>query len=192
MSGLGPPPSGGRWSFLAPYFPLPLVGAAALLAVLILLTPNLLSTGSPSAGSLESQAELLVDRASSQSNVTHLYLRGIGLARYTSLEIDWAQLPDTAAPSNLSGVTWTERAEGNESLELATSTPAPVFAVNATAVYVDASGAGVSYAASFAFQWVGGTLVTTAYGSATGASPTPVSQLPLVLLLVQGPYAGGP
>jgi hypothetical protein len=175
---------------LAPYFPLPLVGAAVLLAVLILLTPNLLSTSSPSAGSLASQAELLVDRGPSAGTTTDLYLRGIGLARYASLELEWAPLNGSTAPATLAGVRWIGEVATNGSLGISSATPDVDFAVNASAVYVDSSGAGVSYAALFAFSWSGTVLVTTAYGAATGPGTTPQSQMPLVLLLVQGPYGG--
>jgi hypothetical protein len=189
---LDPTPSPGRWSAYAPYFPLPLVAGAALLAFLILLTPNLLSTGSPSAGSIQSQAELLVDRAPNGGNETHLYLRGLGIVRYQELVLQWAPFPAGAPPSNPSAVTWSNRSNSSGALEVEGATDADAFLVNATATFVDATGAGVVYAATFAFAWSGGDLVTTPYGAAAGASPTPPSQLPLVLLLVQGPYPGGP
>ena len=177
---------------LAPYFPIPLVGAAVLLAVLILLTPNLLSPGSPTAGSLASQAELLVDRSPNGGVTTDLYLRGIGLARYTALELRWTALNSSTPPPSLDTLRWTDRTNATESLGISAATKDNDFAVNATAVYVDSDGNGVSYAALFAFSWSGSDLTTTAYGAATGSGTTTDSQLPLILLLVQGPYGSGP
>lgn len=185
------PASGARRS-LEPYFPIPLVGAAVLLAVLILLTPNLLSTSSPTAGSLAAQAELLIDRGPTESVTTDLYLRGIGLARYDSLELRWTALNGSGAPATLNGLAWTGAVGSNETLGIQASVDVPAFAVNASAVYVDSSGSGVTYAAQFAFVWSGGVLATTAYGAAGGSGSTAQSQLPLVLLLVQGPYGGHP
>jgi hypothetical protein len=177
---------------LAPYFPVPLVGSAVLLAVLILLTPNLLSSSSPTAGSLASQAELLVDRGSSNGGNTDLYLRGIGLARYTSLELRWSPLNSSNAPASLDGLHWRAVAQANGSLGIDAVISDPAFAVNASAVYVDSSGTGVSYSALFAFSWSGDVLATTAYGAAAGSGTTPQSEMPLILLLVEGPYGGGP
>lgn len=181
-------PSGGS---LAPLFPVPLVGAAVLLAILIVLTPNLLSAGQPSAGSAESQLELLVDRAPTADNDTHLYLRGLGLVRYQSLVLTWGNLSG-GAPRNLSGVRWSEPISAGPALELETAVPSSDFAVNVTGVFVDTSGLGVEFSGEFAFAWSGGTLLTTAYGGASGAGPTAPSSLPLILLLPEYPYGGGP
>ncbi len=190
MSAPAPPRTGGRRS-LAPLFPLPLVGAAVLLAVLIVLTPNLLSTGSPSAGSAESQLELLVDRAPTGDNGTHLYLRGLGLVRYQSLTLDWGNLSGTA-PANLTGFHWAESTVSGPTLELDLVVPSDAFAVNATGVFVDTSGAKAVFNGAYAFVWSGMVLATTAYGTASGAGPTSESALPLILLPPELPGGGGP
>lgn len=183
--------SGARRS-LAPYFPLPLVGAAVLLAVLILVTPNLLSSGSPSAGSAESQAELLIDRAPSGTNVTHVYLRGLGLARYAAMALAIAPYPGPGAPASPSGLPGTVVVNGTEVLAIAGASDATSFVVNATATFVDSSGASVAYAGVWAFSWSSGLLVTTAYGPVGGAGPTSASALPLTLLLAEGSGSPGP
>jgi hypothetical protein len=184
------PPGSGRQ--LAPYFPLPLVGAAVLLAILIVLTPNLLSTNSPTAGSLISEAELLIDRAPSGSNTTQLYLKGIGIARYASLELQWAPLGGPNVPGNLTGIDWVGVAKGNQSLGIDGRTIAQYFVVNASAVFIDASGAGATYSGAYACLWSGDSLYTTAYLPGTGSETTPLDQLPLTLILSEGPYGGGP
>jgi hypothetical protein len=166
------------------------VGSAVLLAILIVLTPNLLTTGSPGVGNLATQAELLIDRAPSNTSMTHLYLHALGLVRYYSLTLSWAPLPGPDPPASLAGLNWTDRATGDGLLELEGSTAALLFAVNATAVYIDSSGAGATYAGDFAFQWVGSSLIITPYGDTVGAGPTDQSQLPLALFLTQGPYGG--
>lgn len=185
------PTAGRARRTLAPYFPLPLVGAAVLLAVLIVLTPNLLSTGSPAAGSLESQAELIIDRAPSE-NVTHLYLRGLGLVRYANLSLLWSSFNGTSAPGSPIGLGIGGAVGGTDVLSVNEATGAASFVVNATAVYVDATGLSVTFTGDWAFVWSSGLLVTTPYGSVAGASPTAPSQLPLILLLSESATGGGP
>ena len=185
-------PSGRLTGRLAPFFPLPLVGASVLLAILIFLTPNLLSTGSPSAGSIESQVELLVDRAPAGDNFTHLYVRGFGLARYASLTLAVGSLNGTAFPATLSGVRWTIRDHGNNSLELDTRTSDPSFAVNASASFVDSAGVGIVYRGGYAFRWEGDRLLSQGYDDASGSTTTALASLPLVLLLPENPTGGGP
>ena len=184
---------GGRTrASLAPYFPLPLVGAAVLLAVLILLTPNLLSTGAPSAGSLESQAELLVDRGTAAGNGTHLYLRGIGLARYTTLALSWSPWNGSAPPTSYERLPLGQRVNGSELLSVSLTATATRFVVNASAAYVDAAGGTANYAGAWALEWSGGMLQVTPYGDVTGTSgPTAPDQLPLVLLLAELPQGAG-
>ncbi len=189
MSAPAPAPVGGGPGRL---FPLPLVGAAVLLAVLIVLTPNLLSTGSPSAGSVESQLELLVDRAPSGDNATHVYLRGLSLVRYTSLSIAWGNLSGTTAPGSLAGVDWSSHVDSGPSLELDAVVLGTAFALNVSGVFVDTTGAAVLFGGEYAFVWSGGMLYTTAYGTASGAAPASLSQLPLVLLPPSTPLASAP
>ena len=183
-------PGGRTRSSLAPFFPLPLVGAAVLLAVLILLTPNLLSTGSPAAGSLESQPELIVDRAPTGGNGTYLYLEGIGLARFASLSLTWYPLNGSTAPPSLAGLPGGVPVNGTELLGLSTRVPVGAFAVNVSARFMDATRSVVVYVGSWAFRWSGDLLITTAYGPVDGASPTRLAQLPLVLLLAVAPSGG--
>jgi len=189
----GPLPGPGRrvgGRSLAPYLPLPLVAAAVLLAALIVLTPNLLSTAGPTAGSPETQAELLVDRGPSDINSTHLYLRGIGLVRFVSMGIAYAPLFGSFPPASLAGVRWSNLSEGTGVLGLTASVSVPSFALNASAVYVDPEGTGVLYTGLYAFAWSSGKLESIGYLGATGASPASLSALPLILLLPQAPYGG--
>jgi hypothetical protein len=71
------------------YLPAPLVATAVLLVLLILLTPVLAPNGPPAAGTIFTQAELIVDRVAS-SNLTTFYLRALGsTARYAEVSV-WA------------------------------------------------------------------------------------------------------
>ncbi|MCI4370178.1 MAG: hypothetical protein L3J81_02465 [Thermoplasmata archaeon] len=172
-----------RSEALRQWFPTPFVAIVVLLLVLIVLTPNLLSTAAPSAGSLPTEAELIVDRAPSDTQ-THLYVRGLGLVRYTSVEMavagnfSWNSLPPLANLSFGPPTTW------NETLLTSTTTAANPFAVNVTAVYVDASGARVDFVGTFAFDLSGGVLAEVVYVPASpGITTTPVDALPLGILL---------
>ncbi len=118
----------GRGSWLGAYFPLPLVAVAILLVVLIVLTPLLFSSnGPPAAGTVLTQADLVVDRIPGE-NVTHFYVRAVGLTvRYASIVVtaatgyawngstapDWDALPWSTV-ANLTDVVATSfNASGN-------------------------------------------------------------------------------
>ena len=166
----------------AQLFPLPLVGAAVLLAILILLTPNLLATTSPSAGSVESQLELIVNRPMDSGGGTQLYLRGIGIVEYRNVTLAWSMLTGPA-PDSLGGLTWNVSLGGTgPTLVLEVDGLPDEFAVNATALFVDTAGTGVTYSGQYVFSWSSGSLMTTAYGPASGSGPVAFDQMPLILL----------
>jgi len=168
---------------LRAWFPTPFVAIVALLLALIGLTPNLLSTAAPSAGSLPTEAELIVDRAAGE-NVTHLYVRGLGLVRYTSIEVTIAGGFSFANPPALSNLTFGAPAWWNDSLSASVVTPTDPFAVNVTAVYVDEAGTTVDFVGTFAFDSSGDVLSEIVYVPATsGVTTTPFNQLPLPILL---------
>jgi hypothetical protein len=172
-----------RGDKLRAWFPTPFVAIVVLLLVLIVLTPNLLSTAAPSAGSLPTEAELIVDRALGD-NVTHLYVRGLGLPRYASIEVAIAPQFSWADPPPLANISFGAPTWWNDSLASALATPANPFAVNVTAVYIDAAGVRVDFVGTFAFDIAGGVLSEIAYfPPSAGITTTPVAQLPLPILL---------
>jgi hypothetical protein len=172
-----------RGDRLRAWFPTPFVAIVVLLLVLIGLTPNLLSTAAPSAGSLPTEAELVVDRALGD-NVTHLYVRGLGLVRYTSIEVAIASQFNWTDPPTLAQISFGAPTWWNNSLASALTTPANPFAVNVTAVFVDAAGARVDFVGAFAFDVAGGVLSEIDYlPPSAGITATPVAQLPLPILL---------
>jgi hypothetical protein len=177
---------------LRPYFPTPFVAIVALLVVLIVLTPNLLSSAAPSAGSLATEAELVVDRVVG-ANATHFYVHGIADVRYSSIVVSLAANFSWSAPPSLPNLSF--RTAVNETdvlVTLVTSSANPV-AVNVTAVYVDAAGSMVSFVGVFAFDVAAGVLYETQYVPlGSGSSSTPVSDLPLSFLLETVPAGGSP
>jgi hypothetical protein len=172
-----------RTDRLRAWFPTPFVAIVVLLLVLIVLTPNLISTASPSAGSLPTEAELLVDRSSSD-NVTHLYVHGLGEVRYSTITLSvdpTVRWPAPPAPANL---TFGPPTSWHDTLVATLVVGPDPFAVNVTAVYVDASGVAVDFVGTFAFDVAGGSLYEVAYVPAiAGMTTTPVSGLPLSILL---------
>ena len=166
---------------LGRFFPWPLVGTAAVLVVLILLTPALVSSGSPAAGSLLTQAELIVDRAPG-SNITHFYVRGLGVVRYASISIglvtgqNWSSLAAAPRP-------WANWTNGTDVIELGAPTTSNPVAINVTAHYVYGTGSAL-YVGVFAFNVTSTTLEIRSFTSAIGPlGPEPLSNLPLTILL---------
>lgn len=167
----------------AQLFPWPFVGVVVLLVVLIFLTPNLVTSPAPAAGSLVTQAELLVDRTPT-GNATHFYVEGLGNVRYA--EIRWAVATNVSWPPPISvrNVTWTSEANVTESLIATFESGANPVAVNVSATYVDYAGNAVRYVGAFAFYLADGLLSTAPLlGGLSGEGPTALSALPLVLLL---------
>lgn len=164
-------------------FPWPFIGVVVLLVVLIFLTPNLLSGASPVAGSLETQAELTVDRPPT-GNLTHFYVQGLGSVRYLEIRASIASNLAWPAPSSLANVTWRNVTDQTEVLAVAFATSADPVGVNVTATYVDAAGVTVVYYGLYEFDLAGGTLQTaTLLPGLAGLPTTPLDALPVTLLL---------
>ena len=176
-----------RREALRRWFPLPFVAIVVLLLVLIFLTPNLLSTGAPSAGSLPTEAELVVDRAV-PDNLTHLYVHGIGDVRYASISVAVGNLSTWPPPAAVTNLTFGPSLTWRNSLVATTVTASMLFDVNVTAVYVDTAGASVAFVGEFAFGVSGGIVHEYDYVPASsGTSSTPVTELPLTILLETAP-----
>ncbi len=164
---------------------------AALLILLIFLTPALLATGSsPPAGSPLTAAELIVDRAANANNTTYYVTSLSTSARYQSVALGFEELsvwPFTGAVSSLRAWHW-ENAT-NVLVVSATNASNPV-AVNVTVKYTDPSGASAMYTGIFAFFVNRTTAELDASSLLHGLSPppavTPLSRLPIYLLL-KGP-----
>lgn len=167
------------------------MGVVVLLVILIFLTPNLLSNGAPTAGSLPTEAQLVVDRATG-SNVTHLYVESLGNVRYASISIQLGT--NVTWPIVLpASIRWANATVWSDALEAAVTTPTSPFAVNVSAVYVDAAGAAVDYVGAYAFNVSSTTLVGASLSpDLANLPPTPVPSLPVFLLLASHPLRTGP
>ncbi len=162
------------------WFPWPFVGVVVLLAVLIILTPNLLSTGSPAAGTFPTQAEIVVDRGPVSPNVTHLYVKSVGNVRYDIIAVRVSQSVDWANAS----VVWGNASTVYDSLVFTTSTTTNPIALNVSVTYRDPSGGVAIYVGVYAFQFVGQQLNTLPLlPSEATVPPTALTNLPLYLLL---------
>ena len=146
-----------RWGRYAPW---PFVGATALLLVLIVLTPALISLGQPAPGIL-TQAAFGVDRAP-DSSVLNFYVRPLGATvRYTGI---WAGVDENASDiQSTSGGNWTGSGGLNwtrlqftrflnstDVLLLGFNSSANPVAINVTACYTSGSGDEL-YRGEFAF-----------------------------------------
>jgi hypothetical protein len=178
------------------YLPGPLVATALLLVLLILLTPVLVPSGPPPAGSIETQAVLIVDRPS--SNLTNFYLHALGTTvRFAEIQVRvatgfrWSDgFP--SAPLN-----WTNVSGGANLVAFQFNSSVNPMAVNVTLLYSTA-GSLAYYVGMFAFDIgvpVGGSspallTVTTTSGTslAGGVNAEPLSSLPFAILLAD---AGG-
>jgi hypothetical protein len=182
----------GRWDAVRGFFPTPFVAIVALLLVLILLTPNLLSTATPSAGSLPTEAELVVDRVASE-NVTHFYVRGLGGVRYDTISVSLAAPVAWPPHQTLRNLTFGTPQVWKDVLVSIVATSANPVVVNVTATFVDSAGAQVSFVGVFAFHLAGGVLAQIDYlPQGSGIISTPLHDLPLSLLLETVPPGGSP
>ncbi len=181
------------------YAPMPFVGAAALLLVLILLTPVLISNGQPAPGVL-TQAELIVDRVAG-SNVTHFYIRAPSLTiRYSGMWVGVASnfSWDGSGGVNWTALTWSTWYNETDVLSIAFATTANPVAVNITAYYTSPS-AQATYVGVLAFAIGSAASGPVLYGATSTSGVTvpsslPVdnSSLPLPILLTVGSSGGLP
>lgn len=177
---------------IARWFPLPFVGVSLLLVLLIFLTPNLLSSGSPAAGSLGTTAEFVVDRVPS-SNVTHVYVYGLSSVRYTAIHLRVASnvsWPPSADPARY---VWANASNGSNVLVVTYASTADPVGFNVTAVYTDAAGTAVEYAGTFAVHFAAPTLYVDELSGGTLSATTErltATSEPLVFLLGTVPGGG--
>jgi len=171
------------------FFPIPLVGTAALLIVLILFTPILFGTGPAAPGTFETQALLIVDRPAS-SSTTNFYVRAEGdTVRYTSISVgsDAGFAWTGGCPA---GLHWTFE-NVSDSIAANVSVAGPTVAVNVTATYT-VGGSTAVYAAVVAFAVSGSTLTGVACYGASVPGTLPVASLPVALPLTDYGSGGPP
>lgn len=180
-----------RRETIARWFPAPLAALALLLVVLILLTPVLYSNGQPVAGSLLTQAELIVDRVAG-SDVTHFYVRAVGTTvRYSDLSIEVASNFSWTGAFPAGPLNWTSGANGTNLLTILWSTTLNPVVLNVSAFY-QANGGSALYLGEVAFDYAAapGTGLETLYattstpGLTIDSPPPTLANLPATILLV--------
>ncbi len=177
---------------LARYAPWPFVGIAAVLVVLILLTPVLISNGPPGPSVL-TQAALTVDRVAGVS-VTHFYVRALGsTVRYDAI---WVGATTNFAWDGQSAINWSAVHfltfwNASDVVVLSFASSSNPIALNITAYYTSPSGSAF-YVGRLAFYVTAapsgsGEVLYAASGTSgvVVASSTTVdnSSLPMVIVL---------
>ena len=177
-----------RASSLSGLFPGPLVGIALLLAILIVLTPILTSNGQPAAGSIFSQAELIVDALPGNATM-HFYVHGLSAtARYSEIRFSLATGFNWTGGFPPGPLAWTGWQNTSEIVAISAMVNETPVAVNVTALY-SANGASAYYVGLLALEITtpagSPTEVLTVVSATSGISgfSTPVTNLPLPITL---------
>ncbi len=167
------------------YFPIPLVGVAAILLVLIVLTPVLIGSGVPAAGTIFTQAEIIVDYPG-VNMTSYLYLHAIGNIRYASLSIGIAENYNWSAPPSVGSLRWGNWTNGTNLVAIDTSYAGNPVAINVSAYYTTAKVGSAWYVAIIAFEVSGNTLFFRSYTTGVDV-PRSIqltgSQQPVAILL---------
>jgi hypothetical protein len=177
-------------------FPGPLVGVALLLALLIVLTPVLISNGQPAAGSIFSQAELIVDALPGNSTV-HFYVRALSTtARYATIDLALATGFNWSGRFPSGTLNWTDWQNATSVVSISASANESPVAVSVSAQY-SANGATAFYVGVLAFD-VGtppgsstDTLTVESDTAGIAGFSTPLSNLPLPITLSYVGSGGG-
>jgi hypothetical protein len=168
--------------------PGPLVGIALLLAILILLTPILASNGPPAAGSIFSQAELIVD-ALPGNMTSHFYVRALSsTARYSEIRFSLATDFTWTGGFPSGHLNWTDWQNASEVVSISSVANTTPVAVDVSALY-SANGASAYYVGLLALYLStpagssGETLSVASATSGISGFSTPVTNLPLAITL---------
>jgi uncharacterized membrane protein YuzA (DUF378 family) len=186
MSDAAPPAIGGRRRRIEDVAPLPFVGVALLLVVLIIATPVL--TGQSNGGGVLTQAELIVDALPGNLS-THYYVRGLSTtARYAEINLGFAYGFNWTGAFPTGPLNWTDWQNASSVLAVDFGVSHDPVAVNVTALY-SVGGVNALYAGVLAFDVAtppGSTTAVVTVVSATAGIAgfsTAVTDLPVPILL---------
>jgi hypothetical protein len=186
-----------RSETFARWFPWPLVSIALLLGLLIVVTPVLSSSSQPAAGTIFSQAELVVDGLPSNAT-THFYVHGLGTtARYEVIQLSFAFGFNWTGRFPSAPLDWSVWQNGSNVLSVSSEVDSMPVAVNVSAIYV-ANGASASYAGTLAFDVVASgpsatpTLEVVSGTSGLSGFSSPVAGLPVTIVLPEVASGGSP
>ncbi|HKN07827.1 MAG TPA: hypothetical protein VJ021_09600 [Thermoplasmata archaeon] len=193
-----PPRPRGR---LGVYAPWPLVGVSLLLVLMILLTPVLVRNGKPAPGIL-TQAELVVDKTSTNASF-HFYVWALGeTIRYDVIRIGVASSFNWTGTTSISWnrLNWTQWDNDSNVLSVIVNTTANPVALNISAHYTSPSGSTwyvglLAFYASPAASSSGESLYSaTATSGVTVPSQLAVNNdtLPIAILLANAGPGGYP
>ena len=163
----------------------PFIGIVVLLIALIILTPNLFSSGT---ASLETRAQLIVERATPAGN-TSFYVESIGASTlYESIVVGFAPLPAwpySGTGKDVGNWTWVN---ASETLALISTSALNPVVVNVTVVYaVPSTGVLTEYVGMYGFYLNATSLNLEASnllpGAAAPPAVTPLAHLPIFLTL---------
>ncbi len=171
---------------LGEYAPTPLVGAVALLLILVILTPALISSGQTPG--ITTQALLVVDRYPG-TNLTWFYVHAAGSSiRYANVWVAVATnvVWDGTGIPNWTALAWTTFANESNVVDLQLSALANPVGLNVTAYYRSTSGSAI-YTGLVVF-WAANnsnpqTLYWTSPTSGVGSGHQPYSGLPYPIAL---------
>jgi hypothetical protein len=169
--------------------PAPLALVVVLLVALIVLTPILLSSGQPAAGTILTQADLIVDRVVG-SNTTHFYVHGVGTTiRYAQMSLQWDANFSWTGSFPSGRLNWTNGTNGSDVLTIVFPSDKNPIAINVSAYYQVTSSTAY-YVGEFAFDVAPGPsgaeylyLVSGTPGLGVTTS-WPVANLPLTIPLL--------
>ncbi len=167
-------------------FQWPFVGLAVLMLLLILTTPSLLGVGAHSAGSPTTSAELVVYRAV-HGDRTDFYVMGVETTGFQALRLGLAAIPSWPFQGTPQNLTWTHWSNATDSISVSVNSSAPLVAVNATAVFVDAQGGTAEYQGMYAFNVTANSLLIEPLtpGLSPGVTSFAVTDLPEPLPLLE-------
>ncbi|MEM0128752.1 MAG: hypothetical protein QXG65_01095 [Thermoplasmata archaeon] len=171
-------------------FPIPWVGTACLLAVLIVLTPVLL-TGGAGGGTLLTQANVTIDHPPGTGNTTVL-VSAVGAVRYAAIDIGWNWSYPPGAPA--SALRWDHWSNLTDALGAYASVPHGNIAINVTVEYATPGARAVYYFGilGVAYSVAQGSvqLYALSPGIAVPSAPILVSS-PTLPILIPLAYLGG-